>query len=157
MTDQTSMDTIKIVHIAAEVVVLASITFYFNGQLKGLKSEIATLKAKIDEQNEASNKHLNNVYALLDKLNHSNSQQQQRPPQTPQQAQPNMGIRKRHTSVQDLPEPIKTRPSKHKVQSPEPELEDLDIELGEELQELEEEESELKEETYSEQSPLKKK
>lgn len=63
------METQKIIHIAAEVVLLGAVTFYFNGQIKGLKNEMNDLKSKIKEQDESMNKHLNSLYSIIDKLN----------------------------------------------------------------------------------------
>ena len=58
----------KMVHVGAEVVVLLGVTFYLNGQIRSLKNEVRELRVKLDDQSEAVNKHLNNVYVVLDKL-----------------------------------------------------------------------------------------
>jgi hypothetical protein len=58
----------KLVHIGAEVLVLISVVFYMNGQLKSMKNEIRELRAKLEDQTELSNKHLTKIYAMVDNL-----------------------------------------------------------------------------------------
>jgi hypothetical protein len=58
----------KMVHVGAELVVLLGVTFYLNGQIRSLKNEVRELRVKLEDQSEAVNKHLNNVYVVLDKL-----------------------------------------------------------------------------------------
>lgn len=94
------MDTSKIVHICAEAVLLAGVTFYFNGQVKTLRNEIKDLKAKIEEQQETSNKHLNNLYAVIDQLRRSSPPTptfQRSVPQdhAPMKLQEQVGLRRR--------------------------------------------------------------
>jgi len=154
------METKQIAHIVSEVILLGGITFYFNGQIKGLKSEIRDLKAEIEKQAEANNKHLNNLYSLMDKMGgqlartstpHALSllphpiPRGQPPPTTelrrrrsPSSEQPTTRQPHQHTRTYD------SRSRNHAVVEELPtEDQDLDQELGEELQELEEEEEEL--------------
>lgn len=63
----------KLVHIGAEVLVLVSVVFYLNGQLKSMKNEIRELRAKLEDQTEGTHKHLTKLYAMVDNL-------QSRPP-----------------------------------------------------------------------------
>lgn len=58
----------KLVHIGAEALVLVSVVFYLNGQLKSLKNEIRELRAKLEDQSEGTNKHLTKLYAMVDSL-----------------------------------------------------------------------------------------
>lgn len=58
----------KLVHIGAEVLVLVSVVFYLNGQLKNMKNEIRELRAKLEDQTEGTNKHLTKLYAMVDAL-----------------------------------------------------------------------------------------
>lgn len=58
----------KLVHIGAEVLVLVSVVFYLNGQLKSMKNEIRELRAKLEDQTDGTNKHLTKLYAMVDAL-----------------------------------------------------------------------------------------
>lgn len=65
------MDTTRAIHVASEVVLLGGVIYYFNSQVKGLKSEIKELKAKIEENQQGIGKHLNNLYSAIDKIGKS--------------------------------------------------------------------------------------
>ena len=137
------MESSKLVHIAAEVILMGGISMYFNGQIKSLRNEIKELKTKYDEHTEATNKHLNNVYALIDKFSHADNMVG-RPTQS--HAPPvSEGLRhRRKTETKSYtPSPLPSRPSTP-ILNPSPE--DLDEELGKELQELEEEDALLEDE-----------
>ena len=56
----------KLVHIGAEVLVLVSVVFYLNGQLKSMKNEIRELRAKLEDQTEGMNRHLTKLYSMVD-------------------------------------------------------------------------------------------
>ena len=166
ITNHKLMESSKIVHIAAEVVLLGGITFYFNGQIKSLKNEIKELKTKIEEQSEANNKHLNNVYSLLDKLSHASLLANSAPLQTQQRSQaPVEGLRRRRSpeSRSRDSESFEPKQSKNESSNRKPSLsvhqrsepipeelqeDDLDDQLAQELQELQEDE--MREETEDE-------
>jgi len=165
------MDTTKMIHVAAEVVLLGGVTFYFNGQIRSLRNEIKDLKAKIEEQQEMTNKHLNNFYAVIDKMNRSPPIQFQHPIPLPRQPQHDtMGIRRRR-SPQDEEDvrPTPTTAVKHPIvkrsqpaqkretqpiytASEEKDEDVLDGELQEELGELEEQEAQQELEGYNSES-----
>lgn len=116
------MDTARTVHIASEVVILGGVIFYFNNQIKTLKTEIKELKTKLEEDSQSNNKHLQNLYSLVDKINIDVKQLASRPPPQqyippPQQVTQNqraptpapipatapMALRKRNVTVSPLP------------------------------------------------------
>jgi hypothetical protein len=76
-------NTARMIHVGTEIVLIGGIFFYFNNQIKSVKNEVKELKIKIEENQEAYNKHLNNLYSLIDKLNSSvNNRQIYHPGQT---------------------------------------------------------------------------
>lgn len=124
----------KIIHIASELILVGAISFYFNNQIKTLKSDIIDLKTKMENETAANNKHFNNLYSLIDKMGRSLSQLHFQSSEHIQ-APPQLGMRKRKPGMQiktELFQPKKTG----SIESP---VDDLDDELNDELKELEEE------------------
>lgn len=135
----------KLVHVAAEVVLVGGVIFYFNNQVKSLKNEIKELKIKIEEMTDSNNKHLNNLYSLVDRLNRSVLTPIQEEKSQPNNSQ--TGIRRRkkvrfqstdnESETSDKPQ---TKTSQGKVQAQSaPDEDDLDTELGDELKQLDDE------------------
>lgn len=64
----SKINTTGIIHIAAEVIIIGGVVFYFNNQIKSLRNEVKELRQKLQDSQEIYNKHFNNIYAGLDKL-----------------------------------------------------------------------------------------
>lgn len=62
------INTSQMIHIAAEVILIGGITFYFKNQIKGLKEQVRDLKAKIEENHDIHTKHTNNLYDMMDQI-----------------------------------------------------------------------------------------
>lgn len=142
----------KIVHVAAEVILLGGIAFYFNNQVKSLRNEVRELKLKLEEITESNNKHLNNLYSLMDKMNRT----MMTPPASffPKPSmEGTMGLRQRKKPAETPPISRPAGSGKKDKPVSFPPLEELDEEdvldreLGEELTELQEEPEEEEAET----------
>lgn len=167
------MDTSKMIHMGAEIVLLGGIIFYFNGQTKTLKNEIKDLKVKIEEQQEVTNKHFNNLYAVIDQMKRAPPQMLPRfqpAPRQPTEQDTGLRHRKRNKPLDQTDPPKLEQPSKQTTKpqsrqtssssSSSSQLNDndedvLDKELDEELQELEEDEETPNEEKDEDDSMLK--
>lgn len=124
----SKINSTGIIHIAAEIILIGGIVFYFNNQIKSLRNEIKELRQKAQDNQEIYNKHFNNIYAGLDKL---------------VKLQDGTPIKK-STKKSRKESPAITTPSVIIPPStPKNEDEDLDKDLEDELNRLEEEEEEL--------------
>jgi outer membrane murein-binding lipoprotein Lpp len=136
------MDTQKIAHIVTELLVVGGITVHFNGQIKTLKTQVQDLSAKIVEQNDTFNKHLNNIYAVMDKLNQQHIQSIPPRPSSPERPiKSNLGIRRRKGDNNNRQPVRDLYNSSNVVEQIYVDLsENLDTELEEELYELQKQE-----------------
>lgn len=89
------MESTKIVHIAAEVVLIGAVVFYYNGQLKALKNELREVKQKMQDETIERNKHFDNLYTVVDRMQKSMVHMQQPRPLMPIPEIPMMSLRKR--------------------------------------------------------------
>jgi hypothetical protein len=71
------METPKIIHIVAEVILLGAVSYYLNSQIKSVRHEVKDLKAKLVVQEESFNKHINTLYGIIDKMNNERKQMAQ--------------------------------------------------------------------------------
>jgi len=137
------MDIQKITHIGTECVLFIGMFVYFNNQMKKLKHENEELQNKLTTLHENTNKQFNNIYMVLDNFKNTMNPA----PLQFQQAAKVLGQRVK--GMQIIDSTLKQRkksdteqPSRRQVKFEEPIDDDLDAELGEELQELEEEDEE---------------
>lgn len=150
------METSKIIHVAAEAVLLGGVVVYFNNQIKSLKNEITELKNKLEKNNEIYNKHFNNIYTMIDKMGQNlsfhmmkNNQQQAKgmvlkkpqPSTTPAENNDNLRNRK-NTNTSS----VKSKQPKKIVQEDINDFDEdeLDLILDEELKELNDEDEDDK-------------
>lgn len=138
------MDIQKIAHIGTEGVLFIGMFVYFNNQIKKLRDENEELKTKLATLAENTNKQLNNIYMTLDYFK-SNMTPAPLPLRVKSSQSPtkgmSLGIKQRKVQFSDEDEPQqKPKPKPMPIHDPE---DDLDAELGDELQELEEEEEEI--------------
>lgn len=145
------MDIQKIAHIGTESVLFIGMFVYFNNQIRKLKEENEELKNKMATLHENTNKQLNNIYMILDTFKNNMTPTPIHPKQVYRQPQKGMSLqqsgmkqRKIQFSEEDIVQPHqqksknRTHEQNHKIVTED----DLDAELGDELEELQEEDEE---------------
>ena len=108
----------QIIHIAAEILVLVGITFYFSSKNKKLSEHIEDLSQRLEDQEDLIQKHEQIIRQLVQRMNSTNGGRNV-PPQTVPVSTTNSGPRlgsKSSKSKRKTPNPTPTPSS---VQSPE--------------------------------------
>lgn len=118
------MDSSKLIHVVAELVLIVGVVAYFHMQIKALRSEVRQLRALMDKQLPEHSRHINQLYDLLNGM-------LTRPPVVPvqpQQLTKSPPARQRKQEV---------RPMELRYRGPQKRVPNLDEELDEELRDLE--------------------
>lgn len=131
------MDTKTLVHVGTELIVVASLSFYFNNQLRLLREENASTKIELQDLKNIVNKQGQMINAMLTgspppQNQQKQSNQQQRQPSPPRQQRPPSPVRQqRQSQSQNQSSP----PTVVRPRQPQPSKELTDEELDSQLME----------------------